>query len=424
MGNQVRRIKYCLPWFCALSFFSIALDGDMVLIFPPIPKFVFDISFWASQLFLVLIFVKHASKFKINFDDLVFIILVIFQIWITIKNYGLSESSRNFFIIFSMIFYFYGRYSDFSVYYKKETVFLGVILSILISILSSVLLKVAFFTQTPGLLLFGANISGGMWNGVFLGRATGLYTSPLTLSGFILIGVMLSSYLLIEKKSHKILFLVFLFGLILTLSRGTFIACFIYFALLLFKKIGKLKARTLTGSIVALAFTITFLTQKGYIDLGRLLAKSSLDISTSTRISNHTNHFVEWSSNPISIIIGDNSNSMGIDSDVLNYIFNYGAIVTAVYILLFSRLLLSKSTNDFHTYLKFALIAKLVDGLFSGSALGMPSIMIFFYYLGLWTSSISRKKAFNPNLVPLIQPEYGTYLCREKSSVFKQKQAD
>lgn len=392
MKNQFRRMKYCVPWFCALSFFSIALDGDLILIFQPIPKIVFDISFWASQLFLVLVFVKHANKFKINFNDYVFIILIIFQILITIKNYGLSGSSRNFFIVFSMIFYFYGRNNDFSLYYKKESVFLGVILSILISILSSVLLKVAFFTQTPGLLLFGAKITGGVWNGAFLGRATGLYTSPLTLSGFILIGVMLSSYLLIEKKSHKILFFVFLSGLLLTLSRGTFIACFVFFTLLFFRKIGKLKNYTLVGSIAASVLAPVFLIYKGYIDVGRLLAKSSLDISTSTRFSNHTNNFVEWLSNPISIIFGDNSNSMGIDSDVLNYIFNYGMIITAVYCLLFTRLLLSKSTTDFHIYLKFALIAKLVDGLFSGSALGMPSIMIFFYYLGLWTSTISKKK--------------------------------
>ena len=176
MENQVRSMKHCLPWFCALSFFSIALDGELILIFQPIPKIVFDISFWASQLFLVLVFVKHANKFKIDFNDYVFIILIVFQIMITIKNYGLSGSSRNFFIVFSMIFYFYGRNSDFSLYYKKETVFLGVILSILINILSSVLLKVAFFTQAPGLLLFGAEISGG---GVFSGDSKCVLESSL-----------------------------------------------------------------------------------------------------------------------------------------------------------------------------------------------------------------------------------------------------
>jgi hypothetical protein len=74
----------------------------------------------------------------------------------------------------------------------------------------------------------------------------------------------------------------------------------------------------------------------------------------------------------------------------LNYIFNYGMIITTVYCLLFARLLLSKSTIDFHIYLKLALIAKLVDGLFAGSVLGMPSTMIFFYCLGLWTNTISK----------------------------------
>ena len=396
--NQVRSIIYCLPWFCILSFFSIALDGDLILIFQPVPKIVFDISFWASQLFLILVFVKHANKFKINFNDYVFIILIVFQILITIKNYGLSESSRNFLIIFSMIFYFYGRNSNFSLYYKKEYVFRGVIFSILISILSSVLLKISFFTQTPGLLLFGAKITGGTWNGAFLGRATGLYTSPLTLSGFILIGVMLSSYLLIEKKNHKTLFLVLLLGLVLTLSRGTFIACFLFFALLLFMKIGKLKNYTIIGTIAGLVIAVVFLINKGYLDVSRLLGKSSLGISTSSRLSNHSNNSVEWFSNPISIIFGDSSNTMGIDSDILNYIFNYGIIITAVYCLLFTRLLISKSTTDFHIYLKFALIAKLVDGLFAGSVLGMPSIMIFFYCLGLWTSTISKKKVLTQTL--------------------------
>lgn len=390
-GSRIKLI-YILPWFCIFSFYSIALDGGMIVIFPPISKYIFVALFWVSQVVLFLFLLKNINKLSVELNDFIFIILFFIQITLTLKNFILSGSPRNFLILFSMFFYFFGLYNEKISIFRKENVFTAIILSLLVNLLTSVMLKMAFFLQNPELILIGADIPGGSYEGVFLGRATGLYTSPLTLSGFMLIGVFICSYLVFEKKQNVLIFFALLLGLLLTVSRGSFIACILFFVLLCLKKPNKLNSFYTLGMVLSSSIAVIYLIISGFIDLSRLFAKSSIATSSSTRISNHTNNLVDWISNPISVIFGDNSNSMGIDSDILNYVFNYGIIVLLIYSIIFTRLLFSKSSENYHVYLKCGLIAKLTDGLFAGSVIGMPSSFIIFYLLGFWSCSVSKKQ--------------------------------
>jgi hypothetical protein len=135
--------------------------------------------------------------------------------------------------------------------------------------------------------------------------------------------------------------------------------------------------------------------KNGIISFERIFSSAALSVSYDTRLSNHSYHIEQWAGNPASLLFGDSSNQLGIDSDFLNYVFNLGLIVSFFYGILLVYLSVFHRRSAFGTYLSAGFAAKIVDSMLSGSSLGPPSLFAVMYLLGLWVNIASNSRRWS-----------------------------
>lgn len=370
-------------WVFLFSLFGIVLQPDIVLLFHGLSNSLFVPFFaLANLIFLGSLFLFSRVKF-INGTDKIVLLLFLLQIVLILKNFGFSGVTRNSWIAYSLVFYFFGRLAQHTEIFSLNHFLRGLFISAFLHVVVSVSLRVGFILNVPELVIAGSNIVGFQWKGVFLNRATGLFSSPLTLSGFLLLNLCVLTYFVVERRRLTWLFALVLFGFLLTVSRGSFLAFAVFALILISSKPQILKNKVVLFSLAIMSVLTLVMLQLGVLNFDRLFSSASLEVSTSGRTENHSTHLVDWTDSTLSIFFGDSSNQLGIDSDVLNYVFNFGIFVLVGYFALFYSLLRSP-VGKVGIYFSAGLIAKLVDGLLSGSSLGPPTIFAIFYLIGIW----------------------------------------
>lgn len=388
---RISELLITLPWIIIFTTFSVVMQPDIVQLNVKIGYELSQVLFlFANLFFVIFLFSKYDLKYLAKLDILILGVFFI-QCALVLKNYAFSGLLRNSFLIYSFVFYFVGRSAHINSLFSIKYFLNGIIIGAVLHVIASILLKLAFLSGNENLILVGANISGFRWNGYFINRATGFFSSPLTLSGFLLVALMLLTYFILERRRYYATYIFVLVGFLLTMSRGSFIA-FIIFNFLIFILKPRLLYRKIVFALVGFgSLVIVFAVSSGILSFDRIFAKADFAVSFGTRSKNHSDHLVQWASNPFSLLFGDTSNQLGIDSDFLNYIFNLGLIVSIFYVLLMGYLVCFRRKNAFGIYLSAGLAAKILDSMLSGSSLGPPTSFAVMYLLGFWIGISNNK---------------------------------
>lgn len=400
---------FILPWIVIFTIFSVVMQPDIVKLRIGISPELLLFVFVACNLALLSFIVSGHNAKYLGSHDLLIIVLFLLQFTLFFKNYAISGVLRNTWLIYALLFYFMGRSVGYNSFFKISYFIKGLIISAIIHVLASLLLKFAFLSGNVNFILVGADISGFKWQGYFMNRATGFFSSPLTLSGFLLIALMVLTYFILEQKRFYNLYIFILMGFLLTMSRGSFIAFVIFNLVLLF-----IKPRLIYNKFVSyILFTVSgimfLVVSKGIVSFDRILSDAALSISYDTRMQNHSDHLEQWVSNPLSLLFGDSTNQLGIDSDFLSYVFNLGLIVSLFYFVLLTYLSVFCRNSAVGTYLSVGFAAKMIDSILSGSSLGPPSSFAAMYLLGFWVSTGYKKQ------------KWGLYEVNKKNVVGKIK---
>ena len=375
-----------LPWVVIFTTFSVIMSPDIVKLGVEINYGLLLFLFVLSNLALLVFLLARYELTYLARQDILILGVFLIQFALVFKNYANSGVLRNTWLIYSCIFYFMGRAANVNSFFTIKYFIKGVIIGAVFHVIASILLKSAFLLGNVNLILVGADIVGFQWHGYFINRATGFFTSPLTLSGFLLIALMLLTYFVLEQRRLYGVYVFILIGFLLTMSRGSFIAFLTFNLIILFLKPRLIYDRVVLAIIVLSSMAMIFAVSRGIVSFDRIFSKASFAISYDTRIKNHVDHLVQWTSNPISLFLGDASNQLGIDSDFLNYVFSMGLIISLFYVILAIYLLFFIRNNVFGTYLSAGFLEKIIDSMLSGSSLGPPTLFAVMYLIGFWIS--------------------------------------
>jgi len=368
-------------------FYSAALDTDK-MIFYYFPNFVGSQTLYLFIIIIpMLISLLRINKLKIYRIDLLFFIFTTLFIFIILKNYTESGSTRLLTTIFYIYFYFIGRL----IYYSKNirlmslvnVMYFVAIMHIIVSILKLVAERYDLGQQ---LLLVGSDIGGSNYLGAFNGRASGLFFSPLTLSGFLVIPFFLGLYSFIYgNKYYKFVFIIIFIGIALTLSRGTVISIiFGIFMLVLLSNIKlKLKAipKTFFKILISSLFILILLSQA--VSLQRFYDESTIVSSGGIRISVLLRDIALFISDYSNIFFGSSNYQLGSDNDFMSLLFTIGIpLMVLLSVIVFKLTYEISSNNKISFYFAAGIFAKFIESNIAGSSWGPPSSFFIFLILG------------------------------------------